>query len=51
MGATGATFVWAKVQTYGAVIDLVADPVLLDRRVVTGGVIRGSFWLSGRIAA
>lgn len=46
---TGAEFVWAHVRTYGGTVDVVVDPVLLAAPLVVGGVVRGSFWLSGRV--
>ncbi|HYE14613.1 MAG TPA: hypothetical protein VD968_09255 [Pyrinomonadaceae bacterium] len=47
---TGSEFCWAKVSTLGGEIDVVADPVLLNGPIVRGGVVSGSFWLSGRLA-
>ena len=47
--ATDNEFIWAKVRTLGGEMDVVADPVLLNGPVVKGGVVSGSFWLSGRI--
>ena len=44
---TGDAFCWAHVSTLGGEIDVVADPVLLNDVVRTGGVVTGSFWLSG----
>ena len=46
---TTANFVWAQVQTFGGQVDVVADPELLDAPVVVGGILQGSFWLSGRL--
>ena len=40
-------FCWAKVRTLGGDVDVVADPVLLNGLLVEGGVVSGSFWLSG----
>ena len=45
--ATGNDFCWAKVRTLGGEVDVVADPVLLNGLIVEGGVLSGSFWLSG----
>lgn len=42
-------FYWAKVHTFGGEIDVIADPLVLDGPLVKGGVIQGSFWLSGRL--
>jgi len=44
---TATDFCWAHVSTYGGEVDVVADPVLLNNVVVKGGVVKGSFWLSG----
>jgi len=46
---TGEEFAWAHVQTYGGTVDVVVDPALLAAPLVVGGVVRGSFWLSGRV--
>jgi hypothetical protein len=46
---TKSEFLWAKVQTYGGVFDVVADPLIVNGAVVEGGIIHGSFWLSGRL--
>jgi hypothetical protein len=46
---TSQDFYWCLVQTYGATIDVVADPVLIDEEPRVGGILSGSFWLSGRI--
>jgi hypothetical protein len=42
-------FLWIKVQSFGGVFDIVADPVLVSGMVVQGGVVSGTFWLSGRL--
>ena len=44
---TATDFCWAHVSTYGGEVDVVADPVLLNDVIVKGGVVKGSFWLSG----
>lgn len=46
---TKSEFLWAKVQTFGGVFDVVADPLIVNGTVVVGGIIHGSFWLSGRL--
>jgi hypothetical protein len=48
---TGCAFYWALVETYGGTYDVVIDPALLAGVPAVGGVISGSFWLSGRIIA
>ena len=45
----GLAFYWVLVQTYGAVIDVVIDPQIVNEPIKIGGVIAGSFWLSGRL--
>ena len=46
---TGRAFYWALVETYGGAYDVVIDSSLLPGVPAAGGVISGSFWLSGRI--
>jgi len=48
---TDRAFYWALVETYGGAYDVVIDSNLLPSVPVVGGVISGSFWLSGRILA
>ena len=48
-GLTGCAFYWALVETYGGTYDVLIDLRLLTSPPVVGGVISGSFWLSGRI--
>ncbi|MBK8255769.1 MAG: hypothetical protein IPK82_24265 [Polyangiaceae bacterium] len=45
---TGKKFYWSLVETYGGNYDIVFDPELAAAPQ-QGGVISGSFWLSGRI--
>lgn len=40
---------WALLETYGGMLDVVIDPSVLPEMPPTGGVMMGSFWLSGRI--
>lgn len=46
---TGASFLWALVDTVGGSFDVVADPELLSQAPPAGGVVSGTFWLSGRL--
>jgi hypothetical protein len=46
---TGCVFYWALVETFGGAYDVVIDSNLLPGVPAVGGVISGSFWLSGRI--
>ncbi|NPV21070.1 hypothetical protein [Bradyrhizobium aeschynomenes] len=48
---TRGAFYWALVETYGGTYDVVMDENLLPDVPRVGGVISGSFWLSGRIVA
>lgn len=48
---TGAEFCWARTRTIVGEIDVVADPVLLNGPMIEGGVLTGSFWLSGRLVS
>ena len=48
---TGRAFYWALVDTFGGAYDVVIDSNLLPGVPEIGGVISGSFWLSGRIIA
>lgn len=38
-----------RVKTYGGILDVVADPRVLEGAPALGGVVHGLFWLSGRI--
>lgn len=46
---TEQKFYWARVHTLGGEIDVVADPQVVQGNIVRNGVIRGIFWLSGRL--
>ena len=46
---TNYDFYWAKVRTYGGEVDVVADPELIESSLIVGGVVSGTFWLSGRL--
>ncbi|OAB45258.1 hypothetical protein [Paenibacillus glacialis] len=45
---TSVTFCWALVKTLGGEIDVVADKELVNRDIIPGGIISGSFWLSAK---
>ena len=47
----GSQFTWARLETYGGEVDIIAAPRTIAGDVVTGGVLHGSFWLSGRVTA
>ncbi len=46
---TDSDFCWARIRTLGGELDMVADPLMLNGFLVKGGIISGSFWLSGRL--
>src|SRR5262249_38859458 len=46
---SGAAFHWMHVLTLGGTLDVGADPGLAGEIPVVGGVLTGSFWLSGRL--
>jgi hypothetical protein len=46
---TGGTFYWAHVRTLGGEIDIVVDPEVLNGELIQGGIVQGTFWLSGRV--
>jgi len=48
-GLTGRDFFAVLVQSHGGTFDCVIDPALLADLPPTGGVLAGSFWLSGRV--
>lgn len=45
---TGVTFCWVLVKTLGGEVDVVADKELINKEIITGGIISGSFWLSAK---
>jgi hypothetical protein len=45
----GDSFWWMHVRTLGGEIDVVAGTALVDAAPVPGGVVSGSFYLSGRV--
>jgi hypothetical protein len=46
---SGRPFFWALVDTFGGRYDVVIDRSLLPHAPSAGGVLSGSFWLSGRL--
>jgi hypothetical protein len=48
---TGNAFYWLSVETLGGVYDVVVDPQLVPEAPPIGGIISGTFWLSGRLTA
>lgn len=47
---SGCSFFWALVESYGGMFDVVMDPEIVNAQPKVGGVLTGSFWLSGRLA-
>jgi hypothetical protein len=48
-GLSGEKFYWLLVETLGGEVDVVADPKLMTIEPNVGGIVRGQFWLSGRL--
>lgn len=48
---TREAYWWILVDSLGGSFDVVVDPALLTTPPVVGGVVSGSFWLSGRLVA
>jgi hypothetical protein len=48
---SGNEFYWALVQSYGISIDVVIDPYYVKKKLKKGGIISGSFYLSGDLCA
>jgi hypothetical protein len=46
---TGREFWWALVESYGGIYDVVIDAELVEDAPRVGGVVNGTFWLSGRV--
>jgi hypothetical protein len=46
---TDQRFYWARVRTLGGEVDVVADPQVVRGKVVRNGIVKGTFWLSGRL--
>ena len=46
---TNQPFQWVLVETLGGVFDVVADPEFIEFAPPPGGILLGSFWLSGRL--
>lgn len=46
---TGQKFHHLVITSLLGTLDVVADPAIVDGQPVVGGVVRGSFWLSGRL--
>lgn len=42
-------FYWLSVRTFGGTYDVVADPEFIPEEPTVGGIVSGSYWLSGRL--
>lgn len=48
-GHTNKEYIWAKISVLGDEIDVVADPEIIVGKLIKGGILNGSFWLTGRV--
>jgi len=48
---SGRPFLWMRVKSLLGAMDVVCDPAGIKRRPCAGGIVCGSFWLSGRCRA
>lgn len=48
---TGLGFRWALVETLVGLLDVVADLAVVEGEPTPGGIVSGTFWLSGRIVS
>ena len=46
---SGEKFYWLLIETYGGNADVVVDPKYVPNEPNIGGIVSGTFWLSGRI--
>lgn len=46
---SGEKFYWILVETLGGEVDVVVDPKYVESEPQIGGIVSGTFWLSGRI--
>ena len=46
---SGETFYWFLVETLGGAVDIVVDPKYVPDEPKIGGIVSGTFWLSGRV--
>ena len=46
---SGEKFYWFLLDTYGGDVDVVVDPKYVAEEPKTGGIVSGTFWLSGRV--
>lgn len=48
-GLSRMKYLWCLVETLGGTFDVVIDPQLISERPQVGGVLSGTFWLSGTL--
>lgn len=48
---SGRNFLHLLVRTYGIDVDIVADPTIVKGSPIVGGIVIGTFWMSGRLAS
>lgn len=48
-GLSGENFYWFLIDTYGGAVDVVIDPKYVSETPNIGGIVKGTFWLSGKI--
>jgi hypothetical protein len=46
---TDQQFYWALVHIPGGEVDIVADPQVVQGKISVNGIVKGTFWLSGRL--
>jgi hypothetical protein len=46
---TQNNFFWIKTETYGGIIDVLADPTLIEKELKKNGIISGVFYMYGKI--
>lgn len=46
---SGENFYWLLIETLGGEVDVVVDPKYVPNEPKIGGIVSGTFWLSGRI--
>jgi hypothetical protein len=46
---SGEKFYWFLIETLGGDVDVVVDPKYVPAEPQTGGIVSGTFWLSGRV--
>lgn len=46
---TNRQFQYLSVKTFGGTFDIITDPQIVQGQPLVGGVVEGSFWLSGKI--